>query len=199
MGSVRRRGDQVRVALDASEVTLVISLTSQVIELLGVGNPVTDGEPAAPSAEESLQSLQSLLDGTTDPVEAPRDPTLLRLLPDAYRDDNEAAGEFRRLTEADLRATKNDGLGRIVIDLLAPESAQRGGGVRLELDEEAASIWLTALNDVRLALGTRIDVSEDMDDERMNLPVDSRRYAEIATYDWLSWLQDAILRAVMRG
>jgi Domain of unknown function (DUF2017) len=30
----------------------------------------------------------------------------------------------------------------------------------------------------------------------MNLPVDSPRYAEIATYDWLSWLQDAMVRAL---
>jgi hypothetical protein len=186
MGSVRRKGDHVRVSLDAVEVALVMTLTSQVMELLGDVEPSPDGE----------ESLAELLEGRQDPVAAPRDPALLRLLPDAYRGDDDAAGEFRRLTEADLRASKHDGLGRIVNDLVAPEAAQRSGGVRLDLDDDAAAAWLTALNDVRLTFGTRIDVSEDMDDERMNLPVDSQRYAEIATYDWFSWLQDAMLRAL---
>jgi hypothetical protein len=186
MGSVRRRGDHIRVSLDSSEVVLVMSLASQVLALIGDAEPSPDG----------AESLEQLLDSTLDPVEAPRDPVLLRLLPDAYRDDDEAAGEFRRLTEADLRATKHAGLAQIVSDLLAPTSVPRGGGVRLELDDEAAAVWLAALNDVRLALGTRIGVTEDMDDERMNASVDSQRYAEIATYDWFSWLQDAMLRAL---
>jgi hypothetical protein len=186
MGSVRRKGDHVRVSLDAVEVALVITMTSHVLELLGDVEPSPDG----------AESLEELLEGTQDPGVTPRDPALLRLLPDAYRDDDAAAGEFRRLTEADLRATKHDRLGRIVSDLAAPGAGQRSGGVRLDLDDDAAAGWLTALNDVRLMFGTRIDVREDMDDERMNLPVDSQRYAEIATYDWFSWLQEAMLRAL---
>jgi Domain of unknown function (DUF2017) len=188
MGSVRRRGDRVRVSLESGEVMLLISLTTQVLELLGEGAP----------PDTSDESLEQLLDGALDPVEPPRDPALLRLLPDAYRDDSDAAGEFRRLTESDLRATKRSGLTQIVADLSAPGAAAgRGGGVRLDLDESAASGWLPALTDIRLTLGTRIGVTEDMDEERMELPVDSPRYAEIATYDWLSWLQDAMVRALI--
>jgi hypothetical protein len=208
MGSVRRKGDHVRVSLDPVEVALVITMTSHVLELLGdiESSPkgaewLPKGAEWLPKGAESLhdggESLEELIEGTQDPVAPPRDPALLRLLPDAYRDDDDAAGEFRRLTEADLRATKHAGLGRIVSDLAAPQATQRGGGVRLDLDDEAAAVWLTALNDVRLMFGTRIDVREDMDDERMNLPVDSQRYAEIATYDWFSWLQDAMLRALI--
>jgi hypothetical protein len=186
MGQVRRRGDHLRVSLDTSEVALVMSLASQLLELLGDADQQPVGE----------DSVQELFEVSLDPVATPRDPALLRLLPDAYRDDDEAASEFRRLTEADLRAAKHDGLTQVVTDLLAAQPLPRGRGVRLELDEPAAATWLTAMNDVRLALGTRIGVTEDMDDERMNLPVDSRRYAEIATYDWFSWLQDAMLRAL---
>jgi hypothetical protein len=186
MGSVRRRGDHVRLTLTAADAAIVISLTSQVLELLG-------DVDAPPAGEESLQDL---LEGSQQAVPAPQDPALLRLLPDGYREDDAASAEFRRLTEADLRATKRTSLSRIVGDLHSPEAAQRGGGVRLDLDDEAAEIWLTALNDVRLTFGTRIEVREDMDDERMSLAVDSMRYAEIATYDWFSWLQDAILRAL---
>jgi Domain of unknown function (DUF2017) len=185
MGSVRRRDDRVRVSLEAGEVVLVQVMATRVLELLG-------GGPAMPDGGDGLQQL---LDSALDPVETPRDPVLLRLLPDAYRDDDEATAEFRRLTEADLRATKHGRLGQLVADLDATGVQQRGG-VRLDLEPDQAAAWLEALNDIRLTLGTQIGVTEDMDEERETLPVDSPRYAEIVTYDWFSWLQDALVRAV---
>lgn len=188
MAAVRRRGDRVRVSLDSVEVSLLMLLSSQVVELLA--------EPSAPDSVGDDDPLEDLLDAAVEPVEAPKDPALRRLLPDAYRDDDAAAEEFRRLTDADLRAAKRNGLSQITTDLSAPGVAQRNGSVRLDLDEDAAAAWLPALTDIRLTLGTRMDVTEDMDEERMSLPVDSPRYAEIATYDWLSWLQDAMVRAL---
>jgi hypothetical protein len=188
MGSVRRRGNRVRVSLEAAEVSLLTLLTTQVAELL-------DDAPAHPPPSDG-DELQDLLDASLEPVDAPDDPVLRRLLPDAYRDDATAAVEFRRLTEGDLRATKLEALSRITRDLSASGVSHRSGSIRLDLDEESAAAWLPALTDIRLALGTRIDVTEDMDDERMRLSVDSPRYAEIATYDWLSWLQDAMVRAL---
>jgi hypothetical protein len=137
-----------------------------------------------------------MIDASLTPVDTPEDPIVRRLLPDAYREDSEASDEFRRLTDADLRAGKRQGLSQITADLTGPDAASRGGGVRLDLDESQVSAWLPALTDVRLAFGTKIDVTEDMDEERMTLSVDSPRYAEIATYDWLSWLQDAMVRAL---
>jgi hypothetical protein len=198
VGSVRRKGGRVRVTLEAGEVSLLLFLTAQVLDLLATD--AVAGTPAEPDDVEpgssTGQTMEQLLGASLEPVETPEDPVLLRLLPDAYREDGEAAGEFRRLTEADLRATKSSGLSQIVTDLSAPDAQLDGGGVRLSLDEDAAAAWLPALTDVRLALGTRIGVTEDMDDERHSLPVDSPRYSEIATYDWMSWLQDAMVRAL---
>jgi hypothetical protein len=206
MGSVRRRGDRVRVSLEAGEVALVLSLSAQVLHLLGANDAEpSDSDPSDPdssdpdSSDAATDSVKDLLDASLEPVQTPQDPVLLRLLPDAYRDDGEAAGEFRRLTEADLRATKRGGLSQLVTDLTATEAVARNGGVRLDLDDDRAAAWLPALTDIRLALGTRIGVTEDMDDERQSLPVDSPRYAEIATYDWMSWLQDAMVRALTGG
>jgi Domain of unknown function (DUF2017) len=188
MGSVRRRGGRVRVSLEPAEISILTFLSNQVVELL-------DEQVTSRAAPETEQSIDELLDATLTPVEPPTDPVLRRLLPDAYREDDNAAEEFRRLTEADLRAGKREGLSQIATDLSAGVP-QRGGGIRLDLDDEAAAAWLPALTDIRLAVGTRLDVTEDMDDERMHLPVDSPRYAEIATYDWLSWLQEAMVRAL---
>lgn len=189
MGSVRRRGENVRVFLEPAEVALLIHLTSQTHELL------SDGDVIAPAGEDA--ALEELVGMSLDDVEVPADPALRRLLPDAYRDDDDAAGEFRRLTDKDLRATKRGDLSKIVIDLTDKATPYRGG-VRVDLVEDEVAAWLPALTSIRLALGTRIDVTEDMGDERDSLPVDSPRYAELATYDWLSWLQEAMVRALTR-
>jgi hypothetical protein len=58
--------------------------------------------------------------------------------------------------------------------------------------------WLPAITDLRLVFGTRLGVTEDFDDERAIVSEDSLRAAEIAAYDWLSWLQDEIVEALLR-
>jgi hypothetical protein len=189
MGSVRRRGDSVRVFLEPAEVTLLVHLTSQTHALL------SDADVTGPATDDA--ALEALVGMSLEAVEPPTDPALRRLLPDAYRDDADAAEEFRRLTDKDLRATKRGDLSQIVTDLTDKATPHRGG-VRVELSDDDVAAWLPALTSIRLALGTRIDVTEDMEAERETLPVDSPRYAEIATYDWLSWLQDAMVRALTR-
>jgi hypothetical protein len=172
------------VRLDGEEPALVAEMCAQVLDVIGD----TPGEP---------DSLEDLV-GIGDPAERPVDPVELRLLPDAYRDEPEAADEFRRLTEAGLRRAKGEALHRVIADIAGADKT-RGGGVSIELDEAGCDAWLPALTDVRLTLGTRIGVSEDIDEERAGLEPGSRRQAEFAVYDWLSWLQDAIVRGVSGG
>lgn len=200
MGSVRRRGRRVRVELDDAEVALALSLTAQVLELLADDDddePADDPDVAAGEPATETDELEALLETSIGPVETPRDPALLRLLPDGYRNDDDAAGEFRRLTEASLRSTKRAALQRFVEDLSATKSALKEGGVRIDLDDDAADAWLPAITDLRLVFGTRIGITEDMADERAGVAEGSLRYAEIAVYDWMSWLQDAIVRAML--
>ena len=64
------------------------------------------------------------------------------------------------------------------------------------IDEAAVEAWLPALTDLRLAFGTRIGVTEDIDAERAEVLEGSLRHAELAAYDWMSWLQDAIVRGL---
>ena len=59
---------------------------------------------------------------------------------------------MREYTEGDLKTAKIDQAGAILAALPA------SGGSEVRLDEEAAEAWLRALNDVRLALGTRLGV-----------------------------------------
>jgi len=101
-----------------------------------------------------------------------------RLLPDGYRGDDEAAGEFRRFTEVGLRSGKVDAAQRVLDDLGDTELADR---VTVSLDGEAALIWARCLNDLRLSIGTRLEVTED-DEQRFGCarrrrpgPLDLRR------------------------
>jgi hypothetical protein len=115
------------------------------------------------------------------------DPVRERLFPAAYRDDDEAADEFRLLTEDSLREGKAQHLSECRAELPSGEG-------EIDLDDEAAQRWLTVLNDLRLAIGTRLDVSED-DDPAID-PADPDAQLR-AIYQWLTALQDSLVHVVM--
>ena len=127
--------------------------------------------------------------GLTDATEAPRDPVLARLLPDAYRDDPEAAGEFRRYTELSLRDGKV-AAARTVLGTLPA----RGGRVRLSQPD--AEAWLRALNDVRLALGVRLGVTDDFEEVGNGINPADPRAAYVWVYHWLAYLQESLVEAL---
>ena len=170
--------------LAADEASTLASLAQQVATLLA-----DEDDAAATSSEDPLEALVGL-GGSS--VEVPDDPALRRLLPDAYNDDVEAAGEFRRLMSAELRQTKTGALNEL------GQAASSGGGqtVTLRLNEEQAERWLQALTDIRLVLGTRLDVSEDPSDMWDGMEPDDPRGALLAIYDWLGWLQESVIRAL---
>lgn len=111
------------------------------------------------------------------------DPILARLLPDAYGDDEAASDEFRRLTEHGLRTHKSQALMAMATDL-------RESPGSVTLDAERAHAWLSGLNDLRLALGTRMGLGLDMPD----MPEPSAAVAVL--YDWLTWVQDGLIVAI---
>ncbi len=126
------------------------------------------------------------------------DPVVERLFPDAYDDDPEQAADFRRYTEGDLKTAKIDQAGAILAAL-----PQTGGAV-VRLDGEAAEAWLRALNDVRLALGTRLDVRDDTDlvqelDEAVMHDPTSARVRQLTMYEYLGVLQESLLESITRG
>jgi len=124
------------------------------------------------------------------------DPVVERLFPDGYADDRAEAAEFRRYTEGDLKTAKIDQAGAILAALPAT------GGAVVRLDAEAAEAWLRALNDVRLALGIRLEVRDDTDlleelDEAVMRDPTSARVRQLTMYQYLGVLQESLLDAVM--
>jgi Domain of unknown function (DUF2017) len=171
----RRRGGLVVAALSEREAGLLRGLVGQVRDML-----------AARVAAIPRDELAELTGITAGPTTAPTDRVLARLLPDFHREDAMLSGGLRALHEPELVAIK-DGVAGVVLDT-CPE---RGGRVRLS--DEQAQAWLSALNDVRLALGTVLEVTEDMPDE---LPPEDPRAAHLAVYYWLTWVQESLIQAL---
>jgi hypothetical protein len=125
----------------------------------------------------------------------PDDPAVERLFPDVYPESPDDAAEFRRLTEADLKQTKLDQAKTVLSDLL-----EAGGEV--SLDETAADVWLRALTDVRLALGTRLGVEDETDieaelDEAVGRDPSSPRVGQLSVYAYLTYLQESLVGALL--
>ncbi len=158
------------------------ALFGELVDLLRQDHP-----PAGASAPDALAALIGMPDAGR-PIEAPTDPALARLLPDAYRDDPDAAREFRRFTEGALRAGK-----------LSAAVAMRdalGAGRRLVLAEEDAQVWLGALNDLRLATGARLEITEETYDEVDELGAHDPRRAELSIFAWLGYLEETLVAAL---
>lgn len=174
----RRRGGRATARFSAAEAALLRQVVNDVVDLLGGPEAGTD---------DPLGGLG------TDPGR-PADPALARLLPDGYRDDPAAAGELRRLTESSLRAEKVRN-AQAVLDALSA-----GGGEVVLAGADASDVWLRALNDVRLALGTRLEVTEDLDlGAEVEADPDSHRSYALAVYHWLGWLQETLIQAAPAG
>lgn len=135
--------------LDVAERAVLLDLVDDVVALLG-GSAVVDADPAG-----ERNPLDDVRLGSPRRT-PPHDPAVRRLLPDASREDPEVAAEFRRLTEADLRATKVGGLLRLraAVDAAHPDL--------LVVPSEAAQV-AAALNDLRLVLSERLGVRSDAD------------------------------------
>ena len=191
MTGIKRTRRGVVVSFDEVEASLLRHLVSEVRDLLADGEPLPPpaGGTAAVPTDAELSALTGLgtdlgtdLGDEADPL-APSDPALARLLPDAYRDDDQAAGEFRRLTESSLRRDKVSSAER----LLAALPADGAGEVRL--DPATTESWLATINDVRLALGTRLEVTEEMAEPDPEDP-DAPAYV---VYLWLTELQGVLI------
>ena len=201
----RRRGSGtgVRYAaqLDPLERATIAGLMDQVHDLLAP-TPVDDGG-AREGGDDFASIVAGLAMGVTVAVEdqvdldasaAERDPALDRLLPTANREDDEAAAEFRRLTEGGLRRRKAAGL--------ALAAAALRGDDKVRLDEGEARAFLIALTDVRLVLGERMGLRTDADVDVLEAaaqdldPDDPLGYA-LAVYDFLTWLQETLASALL--
>ena len=171
------RGSRVRLvaSLEAQEAAVLRGLVAEVRRML-----------AGRSEENPADELAALTGMRTGPSTKPDDHVLARLLPDFSTDDADLSAGMRSLHEPALIDAKDEAAK--VIEETLPES-----GGRVELTPGQADAWLASLNDVRLALGTALEIQEDMPEQ---LPADDPRADHLPVYHWLTVVQEELIHAV---
>jgi uncharacterized protein DUF2017 len=169
---------------EPAQAGVIRSLVAQVAELVR-DDSMEDGPANQGTPPDELEMLLGL--SAND--EVPDDPVLARLLPDAYKDDPRASAEFRRYTEESLRSGKVNSAQAVLASL-----PSEGGEV--VLSEPECQQWLRALNDVRLALGIRLGITDENEDLTEDLSLDEPRAAYVWVYQWLAYLQDSLIESL---
>jgi hypothetical protein len=113
------------------------------------------------------------------------DPSLRRLHPPAYGDDPEREAEYRRMVRDDLLRDRREALDVMESTIDADT-----------LDRDQLGAWLGSINDLRLVLGTRLEVTEDLSEE--GVPDDDPRAPAFALYGYLGWLEEQLVDALAR-
>lgn len=159
---------KITITLDAGEREVLGQLFDQMAQLL-----------QELGAQETSDPLEIML-GMNGSTQISDDPALARLFPDGYSNDEHASADFRRFTEQDLRQQKIAALSDVRDTL---ENKQDPTSV----NSQQAQSWLKAINDLRLVLGTRLEITQendfdfDSDDPGVNL------------YNYLTYLQGTLI------
>ena len=126
--------------------------------------------------------IGNLLDELEGLLDDPDDPELRRLFPPAYSEPTDDE-QYRSLVRDQLVSGRSNALATVRATLSSDT-----------LDADQADQWLRALNDMRLVLGTRWDVTEQLDYGELDL--NEPRGRELAVYGYLSWLQEQLVEAL---
>jgi len=188
-----RAGVRVQLAIEEREV--LARFLADVAGLLAEPEPGTaaDGADGVDVVTDPLAALEAAVR-----VTPPRDPAVLRLLPDGSRDDPEVAQSFRRLTEPTLRERKTAALELAGRALVRPDPVL--------LDPAEALALLKGLTDVRLVIAERLGLRTEDDVELLHAVLaddaagpDAAEIARAAAvYDALSWWQESLVSALRR-
>lgn len=198
----RRTSRGIAAVFDAMQAGVLRRLAGDIEELMAAR---AAAEPdSAPEPVPGTDPLEALFaDFSAGAASRPEDPVLARLLPDGYAtgsdappdpdvDPEAASADFRRFTEGELRAGKSRNAETIRAGLPA-------GGGSIVLDDQQAAAWLAGLNDIRLALGTALEVGPDTDREYARLDPMSSRARRLYLYFWLGVLQETLIDALTEG
>ncbi len=146
-----------------------------------------DFEVRLPDGERALLAalvgqLRSVLDAGES---GEADPNLRRLFPVAYADDPRRDAGYHELVHDELLARR-----RSALDLMAQTIGEE------RLDEDALLSWMGVVNDLRLVLGTRLDVSEETE---LAADPDDPQAGPLAVYAYLGHLLESIIEALADG
>jgi hypothetical protein len=164
-------GGKLTLKLDDAEQGVLSQLFDQMTELLD--------DPENELGTDPLAQLLNMAGST----QISDDPALARLFPDGYSDDEHASADFRRFTEQDLRAQKQAALATV-------QGTLSGWSGKTTITSQQAQDWLKAINDLRLVLGTRLEITDEVEtDFEADEP-------GIHLYNYLTYLQGTLIDAL---
>jgi len=154
-----------------------------------------DGSIAARLSDQEADVLRRVADDLLSSLQDTAEPSLGRLFPRAYATDEHREADFASMTRDDLVDGKRAAARSLIASLDA--GTKRRGRWTAMLDAETAGSWLGVINDARLILGVRLEISEETDYTSV-APSDPRAPA-MNLYFYLSALQEALIDALAAG
>jgi hypothetical protein len=157
--------------------------------------PRDDGTLEVHLASGEADAIRKVAADIVEELDHANDPGLYRLFPPAYKDDPAREDEFETMTRDDLLARKRNAATTVMKSI--DKGKTRKGSWSARLDEETSQAWLALVNDARLILGTRLNVTEKLDPDV--LPPDHPDAPQHNLYLYLSALEWALVEALMIG
>ncbi|MBS4727277.1 DUF2017 domain-containing protein [Mycobacterium sp. SM1] len=174
-------GPRFRSALDPHEAALLKNMVGSLIAMLD--------ERAASTPPDELEQITGMRTGNAEP---PGDATLRRLLPDFHKPDGSESTDSLNAALRSLHEPEIIDAKRVAAQQLLDTVPAAGG--RFELTEEGANAWIAAVNDLRLALGTMLEIGPDGPER---LPAGHPLAVHLEVYQWLTVLQEYLVLALM--
>ncbi len=184
----QRVGDRLTTQLEPVEQMLLGQLIDELSDVLR--RPEDADSPAIDPLAKEL-GLEGLTGVAPEP---PDNPVARRLLPDGYLDDPIAATEFRRYTDDSLRASK---LAEAEVMKAGLEAAADDPNGQIEIELVEADHWVRAMNDLRLALGVELGITNESQGQPDPSQLDEQMSGRAMLYDFLTWWQDGLVIALM--
>lgn len=178
-------GPRFRSALAPHEAALLKNMVTSIAGML------TERQSSAPT--DPLEEITGIRTGHSGP---PAESSMRRLLPDfiepkvhgpAQADVEVINSALRSLHEPVIIDAKQAAAQR-VLDTLPLD------GTEFELVEDDANAWIAAINDVRLTLGTLLEIGPEVPD---SLPADHPKAVHLEVYQWLTVLQEYLVLGLM--
>lgn len=190
----------VEAQFEVMEVELLLSLATQLVEMLTEDESFGSAPPVAPGRRDDSGAGDPFARWEAEFGTPPRaevnhedaDPVVRRLFPDAYPHDPEASSEFRRFTQANQRDAKLAALSVVIDDL---EGAGPSG--RFGLADDRLNAWLTSLNNLRLSISVRLGITDEHSyDEARERPEHDPRSFLFAIFGWLGLVLQDLVEAI---
>lgn len=146
------------------------------------------------------QILEQYIELLQDSIDEGADPTLKRLTPKAYLEDESAQKQFARFTAGELLIRRRDdalkalkSLGDFEDASAISEQAEDYAITErtIALDSVSAHAWIRTLSSLRLVFASRLGILEDE-----NVSFETRQQPRYAVYEWLGYRLEGLVETI---